>query len=156
MNLDNIVLYLQLLLCVRAKRIKLIQSKTEPGIAIIKNVQLHSENTICLKMNTYQFHQLHNQQIYPFQTNFFCSVLQYLFYSWGFQKFAVVVVVVVVVGSRDHRLNPSPSTWTGLDWTGTRAWQWNFLIWSNMIRFIFFQIWKVCGGGGGGGGGGGQ
>ena len=35
----------------------------------------------------------------------------------------VVVVVVVVVagsrdynmGSRDHRLNPSPSTWTGLD-----------------------------------------
>ena len=24
---------------------------------------------------------------------------------------------MVVVGSRDHRLNPSPSTWTGLDWT---------------------------------------
>ena len=44
MNLDNIVLYLQLLLCVRAKRIKLIQSKSEPGIAITKNVQLHSEN----------------------------------------------------------------------------------------------------------------
>ena len=30
----------------------------------------------------------------------------------------VVVVVVVVVGSRDHRLNPSPLAWTGLDWTG--------------------------------------
>ena len=66
MNLDNIVLYLQLLLCVRAKRIKLIQSKSEPGIAITKNVQQHS--AICLKMNTYQFHQLHNQQMYPFQT----------------------------------------------------------------------------------------
>ena len=25
------------------------------------------------------------------------------------------IVVVVVVGSRDHRLKPSPSTWTGLD-----------------------------------------
>ena len=33
-----------------------------------------------------------------------------------YEKFAVVVVVVVVmVGSRDHRLNPSPLTWTGLD-----------------------------------------
>ena len=68
MNLHNIILYLQLLLSVKAKRIKLIQSKSESGIAILKNVQLHSENTICLKMNTYQFHQLHNQQMYPFQT----------------------------------------------------------------------------------------
>ena len=43
------------------------------------------------------------------------------FNFFGFEKFAVVVVVVVVVGSRDHRLNPSPSTWTGLDRTWTRA-----------------------------------
>ena len=60
MNLHNIVLYLQLLLSVKAKRIKLIQSKSESGIAIIRNVQLKSENTICLKMKTFQFHQIHH------------------------------------------------------------------------------------------------
>ena len=40
------------------------------------------------------------------------------------QKF--VVVVVVVVGSRDHRLNPSHSTWTGLDFGLGLD---NFMIW---------------------------
>ena len=47
-------------------------------------------------------------------------MIEYTLHLKNFEKFAVVVVVV---GSRDHRLNPSPSTWTGLDWTGTRAWQ---------------------------------
>ena len=49
--------------------------------------------------------------------------------------------MVVVVGSRDHRLNPSPSTWTGLDWTWTRAWQlwgpeWS---WSALLRLYIFS-----------------
>jgi len=46
-------------------------------------------------------------------------LIEYTLHLKNFEKFSVVVVVVG--GSRDHRLNPSPSTWTGLDWTGTRA-----------------------------------
>ena len=53
------------------------------------------------------------------------------------------------MGSRDHRLNPNPSTWTGLDWTGTRAWQYKtklfdycFDMIQNMIPFILFKFEK--------------
>ena len=61
---------------------------------------------------------------------FFDSIQYDPIYFFQFEKFAVVVVVV---GSRDHRLNPSPSAWTGLDWTWTRAWQYsNRLLWTIM------------------------
>ena len=71
MYLYNILLYLQIYICVRAKKIKIIKSESESGsVAIIRNVQLNSENTICLKMKTFQFYQIHQNYatITPFQT----------------------------------------------------------------------------------------
>ena len=69
MYLYNIILYLQIFISVTAKKIKIIKSESESGsIAIIRNVQLKSENTICLKMKTFQFYQIH--QNYPTITPF--------------------------------------------------------------------------------------
>ena len=71
MYLYNMILYLQIFIGVRSKKIKIIKSESESGsIAIIRNVQLKSENTICLKMNTFQFYQIYQNYttITPFQT----------------------------------------------------------------------------------------
>ena len=57
MNFYNIILCLQVLNFMTVQSLKIIESNSKPCTAKIRNVQFQSENTICLKMKTFQFHQ---------------------------------------------------------------------------------------------------